>query len=106
MSDEYCRDSNSLLDPPDLITKVGAYRGVEGTERLVKEKNLGLGSEGSGYGDPLLLPARKFVWKTAAKARQSDQLEQLRNSGARRMLGLTSNLEGKSDVPSHVEVGK
>ena len=66
---------------PQHVVDIGAHRGpqrgIEGGEGLVEEDDLGIGGQGAGQGDALLLPAGELVGVAAGQAGQADQFQQL-----------------------------
>ena len=91
-------DPERSLDGPDLRAEADPDLRVQGGERLVEEQHLGLEGERARQGDALLLSARHLPRVAVARARQADELEQLRRSFRDRGLVALANLQPESDV--------
>ncbi len=71
---------------------------VERARRLVAQHHLRVVRKRAGYGDALLLTARKLAWVVPRLARQADELEQLESARLRLRLLLVAQLERKGDI--------
>ncbi len=75
-----------------------ARQAVQGPERLVHQKHVGLGCESPGNADPLAHTARQFVGKGPRKVFETDEREKLLGAGAPQPLWNSGKLQSKRDI--------
>ena len=61
MADEQVAKAKAILEVVQEVQDLGLNAHVEGGDRLVTDKELGLEGEGAGDSDSLALATRKFV---------------------------------------------
>src|SRR5918994_6795014 len=98
MGDE--QDREALLAPEafDLVVQQVARHGVEGTEGLVHQQDVGALGERASELHPLAHPAGELVGELALDALEVDDLQQLRHPGAPLRLRHALQLEREVDV--------
>src|SRR5207237_9222415 len=87
------RDAELLLQTLELSAHADAQERVERGERLIEQKDLGLGHQGARERDALLLPAGELRRKALGVALHVDQLEQFERGRAPLELGDAAHLE-------------
>ena len=106
VSDEDCRQPQSLLKPPHFELQRLAQLAVEGAERLVQEKQPRIEDDRTRQGHTLLLAARQLPWQPLVVARQFDQLQRIGHAPFDLALLDVAHLERKRHVLAHVQMGK
>ncbi len=91
-------------DPPELLAKLAAKRGVHGRERLVQEEQVRIHGQRAAQGDALLLAARELARIPSLEAGQAETLEHLPRSLATLLPG--TPLEAEGDILLDGQVGE
>src|SRR5450631_2349658 len=101
VTDEDDRLLQFALQVEQLVLQLVANERVEGRERFVHQKDLGVGGEGAGKTDPLLHAARKFVRILVAPAGQADQRQLFVDAAAALRHRVAAQFETEADVLAH-----
>ena len=106
MGDVDERDAHFLLQRLQFDLKSLAQLGVEGAERLVKQKHGRVQDEGPGERDPLLLATRQLAGTAFLVSLELHQGERLRHSPPRPGLGHVLVAKPERDILLNREEGE
>src|SRR6056297_2104745 len=90
-----------FLKLQQFILQMGADQRVEGRERLIHQKDWGLGRKGTREADALLHPARQLGHLAVGPIRQADQIELLFDARLALRGGDTGQFQSETDIFAH-----